>query len=72
MGWGEIRELPSAQAALGCMWGRAVHTPDDAAACPAQAAQIVVVHDGDVSVFLKLCRRHVERLSQETTPRVGA
>lgn len=70
MGWGELRQVGGpVQSLLGCAWGRTVSTPDDAAMCPFQAAQIVVVHNGDVSVDLKLCRRHVERLSRETTQR---
>ena len=69
MGWGELRGIGPAQALLGCAWGRTVHTPDDADACPRQAVQIVVVHDGDAAIELRLCARHVERLSRETTPR---
>ncbi len=70
MGWGELRQVGGPiQSLLGCTWGRTVHTPDDAEPCPRQAVQIVVVHDGGASVDLRLCTRHVGRLSQETMPR---
>ncbi len=63
MTWGPIQSL------LGCEWGRTVHTPDDTTPCLRQAVQIVVVHEGDSSVDLRLCASHVRRLGQETTPR---
>lgn len=57
------------QQLIGCSWGRVVVVPDDQEVCDEQAVRIVVVHDGDASIELRLCDRHVERLSRETTPR---
>jgi hypothetical protein len=70
MGWGELRQAGGpVQALLGCAWGRTVSTPDDTERCPRRAVQIVVLHNGDASLDLKLCNQHVTRLSRETTPR---
>jgi hypothetical protein len=60
---GIVREL------LGCEWGRALSTPDDTVPCEERAVGYVVVHDGDAEAAFKLCQRHHDRLSQETTPR---
>lgn len=53
---------------LGCDWGKSVMTPDDQEPCTDRAVQIIVVHNGPATRDLKLCAKHVERLSQETTP----
>lgn len=64
--------LPSAlvHELLGCCWGRAIMTPEDSAACPEPAAQIVVLHPrSDAEEFpAKLCARHVELVLTLTTP----
>jgi len=57
-----LREL------LGCQWGSALWTVDDAAVCPNQATGIVVIHDGEAEIDLKLCPAHQERVLRETTP----
>jgi len=57
------------RALFGCEWGHTVATPDDTEPCQGRAERIVVLHDGDEEAAFKLCPRHIERISQEATPR---
>lgn len=60
---------PIAQELLGCAWGRKVWTLDDTSLCDDAAIQIVILHDGPSKQFdVRLCQRHLEAISRETTP----
>ena len=60
---------------LGCGWGRDFATADDMARCAEAAVRIVLLHPPDGSeaaiATIKLCQRHIDRLSLETVPNVG-
>lgn len=57
---------------VGCRWGWVCSTPDDRDKCFEQAvAPIVVLHTPEGERELRLCAKHQERLSHETTPREG-
>jgi hypothetical protein len=60
---GLIQEL------LGCQWGRGIARADDLEPCSQRAVQIVVLHQGEHQVSLKLCARHRDIVLEESTPR---
>lgn len=53
---------------LGCSWGRTLMAPDDLKTCPNQAVQILVLHNDDSEVEVKLCAKHRDRILADTTP----
>lgn len=57
---------------VGCHWGDRVSTADDTQPCVARAVQIVVLHQEQRQVEVRVCARHLERLKAETTPRPPA
>jgi hypothetical protein len=53
-----------------CRWGRDVYPDQDP--CPTVANNLVVLHDPDdmtlASIPVKLCDKHVNAISEESTP----
>lgn len=56
------------RALLGCEWGMAIWTIEDSTLCKRQARQIVVIHNGEHQVELKLCASHAECAIAATKP----
>lgn len=54
---------------LRCQWARPLFTPEDTEECGEQAVQIVVLYGTPLGIMnLKLCQRHIDRVSEESIP----
>lgn len=57
---GQIRRL------IGCAWGYDIVAPADMEPCTEDADQIVILHDGDRQVPVKLCAKHIALVNEMT------